>query len=492
MSVSKELKDGALINFFGVVGKMAAPTFLIVVNRLYGPDVFGIYITANIAIEIIIAFLTSGFKDGALIFVSRFADNKDDQNELYTALSNAFAWSVGLSAIVLIIALSFGDTFLELAYKEEFSSDLTLMASIMIFSIPLMAFERIVLAATQGLKIMKYDAISNGWIRPLVLLILSILFWLIEPTVSGMAFAYFTTQASLFLVSIYIYNRELSWLKLFHGFKTFSLNYELIEFAIPQSINMTLNRFLTGIDILMLPAFGFSPTVVGFYGAGSMLVREIRSVKMIFSTAFAPFIVRLHKDNLFNELSHHFSKTSALITTIAIPIVLLMGIFKDVLLGLIHPEYIGNSSFMYFLLPIPYLFCSFSLAGNVVAMTGHSKLNLMNSVVVASTNTVLNLILIPKFGIIGAAVASAIAMLILNTFEVIEAQIIASTRLYLKDIIRPHFSGLIAVTVLTVSLVYFPWFSSSLLAQFALTTLVLSIYGIGIGSELVNKIRSKI
>ena len=232
MSVSKELKKGAFVNLFGVVGKMTAPIFLVVVNRLYGPDVFGIYITANIAIEIIIAFLTSGFKDGALIFVSRFADDKEDQNELYTALSNAFAWSIGLSIIVLLLALTFGNTLLEIVYKEEFSTDLIIMAGIMIFSIPLMAFERIVLAATQGLKIMKYDAISNGWIRPLVLLVFSILFWLIEPSVTGMAFAYFATQALLFLVSIYIYNRELSWKKLLYGFKTFRLNSELIEFAI--------------------------------------------------------------------------------------------------------------------------------------------------------------------------------------------------------------------------------------------------------------------
>ena len=72
-TITSELKKGALVNFIGVIGKMAAPTFLIVVNRLYGAEVFGIYITTNIAIEIIIAFLTSGFKDGALIFVSKFS-----------------------------------------------------------------------------------------------------------------------------------------------------------------------------------------------------------------------------------------------------------------------------------------------------------------------------------------------------------------------------------------------------------------------------------
>jgi len=493
MSVSADLKKGALVNFFGVVGKMAAPTFLVVVNRLYGPDVFGIYITANIAIEIIIAFLSSGFKDGALIFVSRYADKKDDQKDLYTALSNAFAWSIGFSLLVLLIGIMWGADILQNIYKDEFSGDLISMFKLMLLSIPLMAFERNVLAATQGLKIMKYDAINNGWFRPIALLIFSVLFWLIEPNVVGMALAYVATQALLFLVSIGIYSKELSWKKLGYAFKNFKINSELVSFAIPQSLNMTLNRFITGIDILMLPAFGFSPTVVGFYGAGSMLVREVRSIKMIFSTAFAPYIVRLHKEEKFEELSHHFSKTAAWIASIAIPIILLVAIFKDIFLVFIHPEYSANSNFVYFLLPIPYLYCSFSLAGNVVAMTGHSKLTLMNSLIVASTNVVLNIFLIPKFGVIGAAGASALAMLILVSFETAEAKFVANTRIYFKDIVRPHLGGLLASLFLVYALTSdATLFSIEISNPVILSIGSLLIFGLVIGKELVRKVTSKV
>lgn len=492
MSVSKELRKGAIVNFFGVLGKMAAPLFLVSVNRLFGPDVFGIFITANIALEIVIAFLTSGFKDGALIFVSRFADTKEDTPELYTALSNSFFWSVGVSVIVVLLYFAFGDWLLAYVYGDDFSDGLSIMFSVMIFTIPLMAFEKIVLAATQGLKIMKYDALSNGWLRPLSLLLFSILFWIINPTELGMALAYASTQLLLFGVSIYIYTRELSWAKLFASFKKFEIHTELVSFALPQNINMTLNRFITGIDVLMLPAFGFSATFVGFYAAGSMLIREIRSIKMIFSTAFAPFIVRLHKDKNFDELSNHFSKTASWIATIAIPVILLMAIFKDYLLIFIHPEYGGNSTFMYFLMPIPYLFCSFSLAGNVVAMTGHSKLTLMNSIIVASTNTILNLILIPKFGILGAAIASSIAMFILICFEVTEARIVAKTRFYLKDIFRPHFAGLLALLFLITAINISEYVTFPIDNPFVLAIGTLVVFLGSVGFKQFKKVRDQL
>ncbi len=492
MSVSNELKKGALVNFVGVVGKMAAPAFLVSVNRLFGPDIFGFFITANIAIEIIIAFLTSGFKDGAMIFVSRFADNKEEHEDLYTSLSNSFLWSVGISGIVLLLYISFGDNLLESVYGDEFTDGLSIMFSIMIYSIPIMAFEKVVLAATQGLKIMKYEALSNGWLRPLALLVFSIFFWFFDPTETGMAVAYLATQILLFVVSIYIFSRELSWKGLFQAFKKFRIDKELLDFAIPQNINMTLNRFITGIDVLMLPAFGFSATAVGFYGAGSMLIREIRSVKFIFSSAFAPHIVRLHKLKKYEELSHHFSKTAAWIATIAIPIILLMAIFKDYLLVFIHPEYGGDSSFMYYLLPIPYLFCSFSLAGNVVSMTGHSKLTLMNSFIVASTNTVLNMILIPDYGIVGAAIASSIAMFILNGFEVVEAKVVASTRFYLRDMLRPHLAGISSALVFALLFQTMPWFTDSLTGEFSLAAIVLTVFALFIGKDLILKVKAKI
>lgn len=492
MSVSKELKKGALVNFVGVVGKMAAPAFLVSVNRLYGPEIFGFFITANIAIEIIIAFLTSGFKDGALIFVARFADSKEEHEDLYVSLSNSFLWSVGISGIVLFLYVSFGDNLLEKVYGDEFTEGLSIMFRIMIYSIPIMAFEKVVLAATQGLKIMKYEALSNGWLRPLALLVFSIVFWFIDASESGMAFAYLATQILLFLVSLYIFSRELSWKGLFHSFRKFRIDKELLDFAIPQNINMTLNRFITGIDVLMLPAFGFGPAAVGFYGAGSMLIREIRSVKFIFSSAFAPHIVRLHRQSKFEELSHHFSKTAAWIATIAIPIILLMAIFKDYLLVFIHPEYGGDSTFMYYLLPIPYLFCSFSLAGNVVSMTGHSKLTLMNSVIVASTNTVLNLVLIPGYGIVGAAIASSVAMFILNGFEVVEAKVVANTKFYLKDILRPHLAGLSAAGAFVILMQSFTWFSASVTGEISLAVVTVGIFALIIGKDLIMKVRSRI
>ncbi|WP_020402256.1 oligosaccharide flippase family protein [Gracilimonas tropica] len=476
MSIDSALKKGAFVNSIGVIGKASIPAFLIVINRFYGPDVFGIYITASITIEIILAFLTAGFRDGALIFVARFSDDEKDHHHLYSSLSNAFAWSMSVAVLILFLGSAFGQEFLELIYQEDFNKGLSVIFQFMLLALPLMAFERIVLAATQGLKIMKYDAFSNGWLRPLSLLTFSVLFWFIEPNLTGIALAYLSAQIVLFLVSVWIYNRELSWSKLFYAFKTFKTDRQLLDFALPQNVNMTLTRFITGIDVLMLPAFGFSPAIVGFYGAGAMIVREVKAIKTVFSTAFAPYIVRYHKDGRSEELSLNFSKTAGWVASLTIPTLLLIAIFKEDLLSLIHPEFGGASTFMYFLLPIPYIYCSFSLAGNIVAMTGHSKLTLMNSLFVSVANILMNLILIPSLGLIGAAIASSIATLALHSLELMEARWVVNAKLHFREMYKPHLAGLGAFLIFVSGVIFIPWLTSGILQQIVLAAVSILVF----------------
>ncbi|PEN08781.1 hypothetical protein CRI93_03215 [Longimonas halophila] len=444
-STQDELRRGALVNTLGTLGKLAGPSLLIVVTRLYGADVFGIFITAVAFIEAGLAFLTAGFRDGALISVARHADHDDETDKLYQLLSNTLGWSLGFAVILAGLVFVAGPQLIPLLY-DSYGTRLLHMLQWMVLALPILAFDRIVIAATQGLKIMKYDAISNGGLRPVTLLATGAGFWFWMPSETGMALAYVSTQALLGVVALYVYSRELEWKPLWQAFRTFTLDRELMRFAIPQNLNMTLERFLTNIDVLMLGMFGVSARTTGFYGAGAMIVRELLSIKQVFSNAYAPFIVRLHRAGRTAELSKTYSRTTLWVITIAIPALLAVGVMRNDLLRLVSPEFAGlDTLFMLLLLPIPYLQCSFSLAGNIVVMTGHSRLNLLNSTITGVLNVLLNVWLIPVLGLVGAALASTIATSVKMALEVVEAHWVANARLLISEIFRPHLAGALVV-----------------------------------------------
>jgi O-antigen/teichoic acid export membrane protein len=460
-SIEHELQRGALVNVLGTLGKIAGPSFLILVTRLYGADVFGIFITATSFVEMALAFLTAGFKDGALMSVARHADYEDEKDRLYQLLSNTLGWSLFFAVTLILLAFTVGQWVLPMLYKE-YGGRLLSALQIMVLVLPVLAFDRIVIAATQGLKIMKYDAISNGGLRPLTLLASAAAFWFWLPTETGLALAYLTTQMVLGLIAVWFYTRELEWRPLINAFRHFELDREMLRFAIPQNFNMTLERFITNIDVIMLGMFGVSASTTGFYGAGAMIVRELLNIKQVFSNAFVPHVVRLHRKDAADRLSDIFSKTSRWIAMLTVPALLAVAVLRSDVLRLVSPEFAGaDALFMLALLPIPYMQCSFSLAGNIVVMTGHSQLNLLNSTTTALSNTLLNIWLIPLLGPLGAALASTVATGIKTTMELVEAWWVANARLLLRAIYRPHLAGLLTGGGLYLLYVLYPVLHSS-------------------------------
>lgn len=470
--VHDEVQRGAKVNALGVVGKMAGPALLVVITRLYGPDVFGIFITASAIIDMTLAFLTAGFKDAALMYVSRHAD-KADRRPLYQSLANAFGWSLLLGVTLALALFLLSPTVMP--YLFQYGDRLSTMVQWMAVALPLMAFDRIVLAATQGLKLMKYEALVNGGLRPVLLLVSAVALYLAMPGILGLAIAYAVTQTTVWLISLVIYHREFQWKPLWRAARSFRVNRELISFAIPQNLNLALDRFLTNIDVLMLGYFGVSARLVGFYGAGAMIVRELRQIKLIFSSALAPQIVRLHRQKQVQQLSDVLATTSRWIATITIPALFAVAILRGDLLYLVSPEYSGRETlFMLLLLPIPYLQCSFGLAGNTVVMTGNSRLNLTNNFATGLVNILLNVWLIPPFGLAGAALASALAMLLKTALEIIEVRYMIGVPLLVHKLYKPHVAGLLAGTVLIAASVIF---TPSLSAGFGYR--LLTLFGIG-------------
>jgi O-antigen/teichoic acid export membrane protein len=77
-------------------------------------------------------------------------------------------------------------------------------------------------------------------------------------------------------------------------------------------------------------------------------------------------------------------------------------------------------------------------------MTGHPKFNLVNSLALALLNVGLNVILIPKYGIVGAAIAAATSMAIINLLRLAEVHYILKVHPYQWSFLKPLLAGTLA------------------------------------------------
>jgi O-antigen/teichoic acid export membrane protein len=82
--------------------------------------------------------------------------------------------------------------------------------------------------------------------------------------------------------------------------------------------------------------------------------------------------------------------------------------------------------------------------GFVIMMTGRTVINLVNNVIVFIMIVVLNSLLIPKFGLLGAAASLAIALGLVNIIRLVEVYLILKIHPYRVAYYKPFLAGALA------------------------------------------------
>jgi len=437
MGYEKQLKKGAIINLFGLLAKLVHPLLLLVIPWLFGTDVMGLYFLAVFLVDIINYLVYSGYCDATSIFASKYVDSHDpeSQRELYRVFSNAFAIPTGLGLIIVVISFAAVEPFVAAVYpgKPELVGALHILA----WTVPVWSLSSICIAGTKALMKMEYDVLINSTFYPLFLLALMIGAWWLDLGLIGLMIARLIANVVVLILSLWAFAKYFSFVETFREIMRFKLDREMFRFALPQNLNMTFNRYITRLDVLMLGAFGFSNHMVAFYSAGALITSNVREVKQIFTSILGPIIARHHAAGLPSKMIDDLSKVVRWTTTLGIPVILAIVILRNDILILIDNEFKGDTVFMAILLVAPFLSCATGMAGNCIVWTRHSGWNLINSLSVAGINTVLNMVMIPWLGLTGAALATIIASAIISFAQVVELYYLEKTYIRLSAVYKP-------------------------------------------------------
>ncbi|MAG79064.1 hypothetical protein CMI40_01665 [Candidatus Pacearchaeota archaeon] len=187
----------------------------------------------------------------------------------------------------------------------------------------------------------------------------------------------------------------------------FSYSWPLIFLGISSSIMPQIDSFTIGY---------FKGTLdVGIYNAAIPIAWLIAFFPSLFTRLFFPLVTKeFSKKNLgvVKELSKQVIKW---ILIVNLPFFLLMMLFPGVFINILFgSEYLGAENSLRFL-AIAYLFSSITVIFyNLISMIGKSKLILTNIVAISLLNLILNIFLVPIYGISGAAFATMISQIILS------------------------------------------------------------------------------
>lgn len=167
----------------------------------------------------------------------------------------------------------------------------------------------------------------------------------------------------------------------------------------------------TRMDILMLGAFQ-DTTQVGIYSVAVQVSQLAHFVHVAICSMVAPLISSLYSQNRREALQRLLAWATLGGVVFTVPLSLVMLIFGRSILGMFGSSFVDGYEALLILI-VGRCLCTLSgTTGQLLQMTGHQKNALYIFGVSLLINFLLNALLIPSWGMIGAAVATMISAII--------------------------------------------------------------------------------
>lgn len=416
---------GGSLNLAGfVTSGVLSFVLAIAITRGLGDDGAGVFFSAIAVFTILSNVMELGADTGMVRFVARLRElgrSADLRRTVALAIVPVAIVSVAASVATFAWAPSIARLFAR-DRSEEVAHFLRLIAPL----VPFATVSTVALAGTRGFGTMVPFASIEGFakpaIRPLAVLAVS---------VGGLATAEVALAWSLpealgcvaaLTILLRLLRRNERRAETGDEPRTLrALAREFWAFSAPRSLGAAFQVTVIYIDLLILGHYR-STAEVGVYGAASRIVTVGTFALQAVRLAIAPHIsAMLTRDDREGARTLYQTATWWLMG-ISWPLFLTLAAFAPFLLGVFGPEFAAGQTALLILSLAMLVNLGTGNVSMVLLMGGKSGWQLLNQGVSLAVNIALNLWLIPRYGMSGAAIAWGVAIALDNLMAVAEVR----------------------------------------------------------------------
>ena len=312
------------------------------------------------------------------------------------------SFSTGLTMGILLYL--FSNT---IAINFFHSPEMVHLLKITAFCFPFIALQKTVLGTLNGLRKMNYFALLNIIQNVSVFALSVILVILFEMNVTGAVFGFA-------LPTIVMGPLALGFIKDFFRVPSKLFNTVLRElswFGVYVVLANSMSMINTQIDSLLIGYF-MNEVEVGYYAVAVILIHGITLLPSAVQKITNPAIASYHGKNDYENIRKLIKKTMVKTFLITAFFSVLLVIFGRFLIGVLFTEEFLPAYIPLLILLIGYsLYTPFISVGGALSSMGKVNIQFRIDALCALMNTILNIILIPKFGITGAASATSTSLI---------------------------------------------------------------------------------
>lgn len=423
-SVGVIVKGGAITFIGTMVANIAGFGSKVVIIRFTEPAVFGAFSICFSIVNIFYIMSTLGLSVGLARYIAFFKGGGNASKARDVSVGSIKLGSA-ISLLFCAFALAFADIISGFFSGIE---NLRYLLIVIFVSIPFYAVLELAVGIARGHgdslpKVLFLDMLRNGLFFALIMLVLPFsggLSWIIA------AFVISVVASGVFS---YFYVSK----KYGTGFRTQvsggKYGREILVFSLPLVVMPIMWLALATMDTVMLGYYR-PPYDVGVYSASASVARVFNTITMPVMFMFLPVAAGYYARNSLSDMSSLYQIVTKWVFSLSLPFFAVLIIFSEtIVIKLFGQDYAQGAASLQ-IITLGYL-PSLILGINNVALTatGRTYEQMALSGITIFLNIVLNIILIPNYGLNGAAVATAIAYTAFN--------LMASLVLYRHSKIQP-------------------------------------------------------
>lgn len=411
----KDITKGASIIVIGmVIANLLGLINQILMGRILGPAEYGLFNLGISVLTILCVLPQFGLGQGLTQFIPyNFTQKKFRQINEAVNFSLKFTFVVGF--LVSFLLFIFSDQIaLTLFHNKEFGFILKLLS----IAITFWALHNTAGSLTQGFKKPKYyvyiENISMPILQLSIFLILSILgYELMGALIGFIVSAIFAAIAYIYIFKVK-FSKKISKIHSFELEEKKKVQKDILTLSYPLFLAGFTFLFMQYADKIILGMYK-TPTDVGIYTAALTIATLVLFIYTAFSFNSRPVLSEYYAVKDIESMQKLYSSITKWIFLLTFPIIIYFIFYSKDILGFIYGTKFTSGSIAMSILCLGIAMNGLTgLSGETLVSIKKTKLNLVSEIVGAVSNIILNIILIPFFGIVGAAIGTSISIALRN------------------------------------------------------------------------------
>jgi O-antigen/teichoic acid export membrane protein len=221
---------------------------------------------------------------------------------------------------------------------------------------------------------------------------------------------------------------------------------KLWEFSLPMLFIQIFNSTIRLVPIFIMGVY-LPTSDIGIFNICLKIALIVSFSLEAFYMIFAPVISELFSKNDLLMVENLYKTVTKWIFTFSLVVFFIIVLFPYSLLIVFGAEFITGTGILIIMAAGELINASVGLVGIVIMMSGRPKIILYNSILSFLIVSLLCVVLIPRYGAVGAALSVAVTVALINIIRLVELYWFEKIHPFKKSYFKPLISGFVSFII---------------------------------------------